>query len=67
MIDTKKLHLGATVTLRQNFGKGPICTAIISGFGEVKGRKVVDYEDGKHWAYLEQVDSIVPKVSQLRA
>jgi hypothetical protein len=60
MIDTRKIVVGARVVLRPGFGMDAPVVATVSGFGIKNGRHLIDYDDGTRWAYLDQVDVILP-------
>jgi hypothetical protein len=66
MIDTRQIHIGATVVLRPDFGAGAPVIATITGFGIKNNHHLVDYwtEDGPRWAYLNQIDRIITQTPE---
>jgi hypothetical protein len=64
MIDIRNIRIGTRVRLRPGFGADAPILATITGFGEKRGRKLVDYAGGTAWAYLDQIDSILSQPHQ---
>ena len=49
-----QFKIGQHVMWRGGWGEQPPARAVIAGYGQHKGRRVYDLDNG-HWAYAEQL------------
>lgn len=59
------VKVGDQVLMRPDFGSGDPIHVTVTGVGTQHGREVFDYKVSEnfygYWAYLHQVDSVLPK------